>query len=141
MKQPNQHLFAAITILLAVSFIAGAVVFVHRWYPRCDHCGGHVETTAHEYRCMYPGCGHQWTCSSGSGHYHCPLCKVVVENIPAHQKNCEFCGMTLPACQSQHKCPTGWSYKRSDPTSEKVPDSKPTGSHPRPPVDARVTNR
>lgn len=130
--------------LCAVILFGGAFLYVNQ-RPRCNHCGLNVKTTDHEYTCTKPGCNAQWNCLTQNSHFHCPMptCQRVFDDLMAHRKKCELCGMEYFRCQ-EHKCPfPNWDYSRSDPTSVKGQDQKlpPIDRRQHPAIDKTATDR
>ena len=138
-KRFSNFIRLAVGVLLPIIILGGAFLYANQ-HPKCDHCGLNVKTADHEYVC--PICNYQWNCQTRNSHHHCTKCKVTFKDMSTHTKMCDFCGFTYLVCQ-KHICPTGWSYKRSDPTSEKQQSKKmtPFATTPRPINDNTNTDR
>ncbi len=115
----------------------------HMWHPKCPYCGLSVtHVSQHELICTI--CNAHWKRCQET-HIHCasPNCKMVVDDLTAHQKTCGLCGITYLGCFG-HTCRRPpWDYSRSDRTSEKAPNPKlsPVGTVPRPAIKNTLTDR
>ena len=115
----------------------------YMWHPKCPYCGLTVtHVSQHEVICTI--CNTHWKRCQET-HIHCanPNCKMVIDTLTEHQETCGFCGITYLGCLG-HTCRRpAWDYSRSDRTSEKAPNPKPTpvGPGARPSTKKTVTDR